>query len=52
MSDSALSFFLKRISDKVAETGQKVIPINPAYTSQTCSRCDKRNPIKQELKDR
>lgn len=52
MLDSALSFFLKRLSDKVAETGQKVIPINPAYTSQKCSRCDKRHPIKQELKDR
>jgi len=52
MSDSALSFFLKRLSDKVAETGQKVIPINPAYTSQDCSKCYKRAPVKLELKDR
>jgi putative transposase len=36
----------------VAETGQKVVKINPAYTSQTCSRCNKRHPVKLEKSDR
>ncbi|KLL05230.1 MAG: transposase IS605 [Mycoplasmataceae bacterium RV_VA103A] len=52
MYDSALSLFLKLLWDKVAETGQKVVKVNPAYTSQTCSRCQKRHPVKQEKSDR
>jgi putative transposase len=52
MYDSALSLFLKLLWDKVAETGQKVVKVNPAYTSQTCSRCNKRHPVKLEKSDR
>lgn len=52
MYDSALSLFLKILADKVAETGQRVIKVNPAYTSQDCSRCYKRTLVKLELKDR
>jgi len=52
MYDSSLSLFLKILSDKVAETGQKVIKVNPAYTSQDCSRCYKRASVKLELTDR
>ena len=52
MYDSALSLFLKLLWDKVAETGQKVVKVNPAYTSQTCSRCNKKHPVKLEKSDR
>jgi len=52
MYDSALSLFLKLLWDKVAETGQKVVKVHPAYTSQDCSRCYKRASVKLEKSDR
>lgn len=52
MYDSALSLFLKKLSDKVEETSQIEIKVSPAYTSQTCSKCYEEAPVKQELSDR
>ncbi|KLL01550.1 MAG: transposase IS605 [Mycoplasmataceae bacterium RC_NB112A] len=52
MYDSALSLFLKLLWGKVAETGQKVVKVHSAYTSQTCSKCQKRHPVKLEKSDR
>lgn len=52
MYDSSLSLFLKLHSYKAEEAGKKVVKVNPAYTSQTCSGCQKRHPVKQELIDR
>lgn len=49
MYDSSLSLFLKILSDKVAETGQKVIKVHPTYTSQDGSNCYKRAFIKLEF---
>ena len=37
--DAAWSIFTKMTCYKVAETGNKVIFVNPAYTSQLCSSC-------------
>ena len=52
MYDSSLSSFLQKLSYKVEETGKIEKVVSPAYTSQTCSKCHERAPIKQELKDR
>ena len=52
MYDSSLSLFLKLHSYKAEEAGKKVVKVNPAYTSQTCSKCYKRAKNKQELTDR
>ena len=37
--DAAWSIFTKMTCYKVAETGNRVIFVNPAYTSQQCSSC-------------
>lgn len=52
MYDSSLSSLLKKLSYGVEETGKIERVVSPAYTSQTCSKCWKKAPIKQELKDR
>ncbi|CAI2167937.1 4670_t:CDS:2 [Funneliformis geosporum] len=42
----------EKVKNKVVETGQKVVKVNPAYTSQTCSRCNKRHLVKLEKSNR
>lgn len=37
--DSGWGMFIGFINDKAACAGRTVIPVNPAYTSQTCHRC-------------
>ncbi len=39
ISDAGWSGFLTTLSHKAAWAGRKVITVNPAYTSQTCSGC-------------
>lgn len=39
ISDAGWSGFLTILSHKAAWAGRKVIAVNPAYTSQTCSGC-------------
>jgi putative transposase len=50
IGDAAWRMFLNFLSYKAAEAGKKCIKINPAYTSQACSRCGNRHKL--ELSDR
>jgi putative transposase len=48
--DAAWGQFAKYLSYKAENAGRKLIRVNPAYTSQTCSKCGHRESIK--LSDR
>jgi putative transposase len=37
--DGGWGYFAKRLSDKAVEAGRKLVQVNPAYTSKTCSNC-------------
>ena len=50
IGDAAWKQFISFLSYKAEEAGKKVIKVNPAYTSQTCSYCGKRHKLK--LSDR
>ncbi len=50
ISDAAWSMFTSCLSYKAASAGRRYIEVNPAYTSQTCSRCGHRQ--KMPLADR
>ncbi len=45
MSDAAWSMFFDQLSCKAAEAGRRFVKVNPAYTSQTCSRCGHRQKM-------
>ena len=49
ISDAAWSSFFSMLSCKAEDTpkgrGRTLIKVNPAYTSQTCSRCGHRQPM-------
>jgi putative transposase len=38
-SDAGLGTFIEMLEYKVSETGAQLVKVNPAYTTQTCSRC-------------
>ncbi len=42
ISDAAWSAFFSQLSAKAEEAGRQCIKVNPAYTSQDCSRCHHR----------
>lgn len=50
INDAAWSQFAQYLSYKAENAGRKLIKVNPAYTSQTCNRCDHRESKK--LSDR
>lgn len=50
IGDVAWRQFLQLLSFKAEYAGKKVVSVNPAYTSQTCSRCGERHKLK--LSDR
>jgi len=50
ISDAAWSMFTSCLSYKAANAGRRYIAVDPAYTSQTCSRCGHRQ--KMPLSDR
>ena len=45
ISDAAWSQFLDRVSSKAEEAGRTFITVNPASTSQDCSRCHHRQKM-------
>jgi len=50
IGDVAWRQFLQFLSFKAEYAGKKIIAVNPAYTSQTCSRCGERHKL--NLSDR
>jgi putative transposase len=54
ISDAAWSGFFGMLSSKAEEAGRIMVKVNPAYTSQTCSRCQYRRSSEEKLtlKDR
>ena len=45
ISDVAWSAFFDQLAAKAEEAGRELIKVNPAYTSQTCSRCGHRQKM-------
>ncbi|HET7638764.1 MAG TPA: transposase [Ktedonobacteraceae bacterium] len=45
ISDAAWSAFFSHLSAKAEEAGRQCIKVNPAYTSQECSRCHHRQSM-------
>ena len=43
--DASWSAFFSQLSSKAAEAGRQFIQVNPAYTSQDCSRCHHRQSM-------
>jgi putative transposase len=54
INDAAWNGFFGMLSSKAEEAGRVMVKVNPAYTSQTCSRCQYRRSgdEKLTLKDR
>jgi putative transposase len=50
ISDASWNSFIEKLSYKAEYAGKKVIKINPAYTSQDCSKCGYR--VTKKLSDR
>lgn len=45
ISDAAWSMFFAQLVSKAEEAGYQLVKVNPAYTSQTCSRCGHRQKM-------
>jgi putative transposase len=45
ISDSSWTQFFNKLSSKAEEAGRQFIAVNPAYTSQTCSKCGHRQKM-------
>jgi len=50
IGDAAWGMFVDQLRIKAEKTGKKLIKVNPAYTSQNCSKCGNRQKL--ELSDR
>ncbi len=47
ISDAAWNIFINILTNKAEEAGRRVIKVDPKYTSQDCSQCNKR--VKKDL---
>lgn len=45
ISDAAWSGFLQNMTYKAEWAGRQIVAVNPAYTSQNCSKCGHRQPM-------
>jgi putative transposase len=45
ISDAAWASFIASLTYKAASAGRRVVQVNPAYTSQDCSRCHHRQKL-------
>ena len=50
--DAGWGSFAEKLAYKVEETGGEFVKVDPAYTSQDCSGCGFRDPIRKTLSDR
>jgi putative transposase len=48
--DASWSAFFSQLTSKAAEAGHQLIKVNPAYTSQTCSRCGHRQKMPLDVR--
>jgi putative transposase len=45
IADASWSAFFSQVSSKAEEAGRRLVKVNPAYTSQTCSQCGHRQKM-------
>src|SRR6266496_6615078 len=45
IADASWSEFFSKLSNKAEEAGRQLVKVNPAYTSQDCSRCHHRQKM-------
>jgi putative transposase len=50
IADASWSAFFAHLSAKAEEAGRQFVKVNPAYTSQTCSRCGHRQPMPLDVR--
>src|SRR6266704_3706815 len=50
IADASWSAFLAQLDAKAEEAGRQFAKVNPAYTSQTCSRCGHRQKISLDVR--
>jgi putative transposase len=50
IADASWSAFLSQLSSKAEEAGRAFVKVNPAYTSQTCSRCGHRQKMPLDVR--
>ncbi len=50
IADASWSAFFAQLSRKAAEAGRAFVKVNPAYTSQTCSRCGHRQKMPLDVR--
>ena|SRR2546425_743554 len=53
IADASWSAFFSQLAAKAEEAGRKLVKVNPAYTSQTCSTCGHRQkmPLSERIFD-
>jgi putative transposase len=50
IADASWSAFFVQLSSKAEEAGRAFVKVNPAYTSQTCSRCGHRQTMPLDVR--